>query len=87
MPVDNLTIEQLAKEICELNDKPGGNPEGTEEFEVLEEVIAEAPDVQQAVNAAWRGVRSHRWQSQQLRQTMLSCMSGLQRRVERGKRK
>lgn len=85
MPVDNLTIKQLAKEICELNDKPGGSPAGTEEFEVLEEVIVEAPDVQKALDAAWQGIRSHSWQSQAARQTMLGCMTRMQQRAKAGR--
>ena len=85
MPVDNPTIKQLAKEICELNDKPGCTPSETEEFVVLEEVIVESPDVQTALDAAWQGIRSHVWRSQTARQTMLGCMTIMQRRAKGGR--
>lgn len=82
MVVSDATIKQLTKEICELNDIPGSNPSDTEEFEVLEEVIAEADDVQSALNAAWQGVRSHSWHLQSARQAMLGAMASMQRRVQ-----
>lgn len=86
MAVDNSTIKQLAKEICKLNDRAGGDPSNTEEFQVLEEVITEAGDVQAALDAAWQGVRSHRWRMQSARQLMLGCMASMQLKAKGGRR-